>query len=96
MTQICRCLHISEVTVKAVDWTKSHMSIYTACIKVLQRALLLLAFLLSPATLNLDYKRYSHILCNCQFESVFETTEKPSGLLSIQPTGMSRIESIAR
>lgn len=74
----------------------AHEHFYTACIKVLQRALLLLAFLLSPATLNLDYKRYSHILCSCQFESVFETTEKPSGLLSIQPTGMSRIESIAR
>lgn len=80
MTQIHRCPPISEVTVEAVDWTKSHISIYTACITVLQRALLLLAFLLSLATLNLDYKRYSHTLCNCQFESVFETTDEPSGL----------------
>lgn len=47
---------------------------------MLQRALLLQAFLLSQATLNLDYKRYSHTLCNYQFESVFEITDKPSGL----------------
>lgn len=90
MTQIHRCPPISEVTVKAVDWTKSHISIYTACIKVLQRALLLPALLLSLATQNLDYKRYSYTLCNCQFESVFETADKPSGLLSIQPTGKSQ------
>lgn len=86
MTQIPRCPCISEVMIKAVDWTKSHIGIYFVYIEVVQRALPLPAFMLGPARLDLDYKRYPHTLCNCQYESVFGTTDKLTGLPSIQPT----------
>lgn len=84
------------MTIKAVEWTKSHIGIYTSCIKVVQRALSLPAFMLGPATLDLGYKRYPHTLCNCQFEYVFETMDKLMGLLSMQPTWMNQLESTAR
>lgn len=96
MTQIPRCPCISDETIKAVDWTKSHTGIYIACLEVVQRARPLPAFMLGPARLDPDYMRYPHTLCNCQFEFLFETTDKLTGLPSIQPTSMSQPESIAR
>jgi len=85
MTQILRYSSTSEVTVKA-DWTKSHTGIYTVCTEVVQRALSSPAFMLGPVRLDLDYKRYPHIFCNCQFHFVFGITDKLPGLPSIQPT----------